>query len=223
MDTFFELLTIAAALLILRRQLAALETGTTSLSTRKAGPQLVQMATYADRLFGERKWLAAEKAYLGVLKLDHKNVTAYSHLGIIYSTQKNLPDAIECFQIAARLHPSGTTYQNLGLAFYENHNYIKSIAAFEKAIMFEPTAQRYVGLSKSHLKLKNAPQSLAALEKAAALEPTKRILQILAGAYEDAGRPTAAKETYRRIHALDPSDAAAARKIGIPAPSRPRP
>jgi tetratricopeptide (TPR) repeat protein len=222
MDTFLELLTIAGALLILRRQLAALETGsTTSLSTRKAGPQLAHMATYADRLFGERKWLAAEKAYLGVLKLDHKNVTAYSHLGIIYSTQKNLPDAIECFQIAARLHPSGTTFQNLGLAYYENRNYIKSIAAFEKAIMFEPTAQRYVGLSKSHHKLKNIVQSLAALEKAAALEPTKRILQILATAYEDAGKPTEARETYRRIHALDPSDAAAARKIGIAAPPPP--
>jgi tetratricopeptide (TPR) repeat protein len=223
-----ELALIVLALIVLRRQLATLEGGAApatsgALGPRHSSPQLARLVDYASRLFGERKWLAAEKAYLNVLKLDHKNVIAYSHLGIIYSTQKNLPDAVECFQIAARLQPSGTTYQNLGLAYYENRNYVKSIAAFDKALMFEPTAQRYVGLSKAHHKLKNAAGSLAALEKAAALEPTKRILQLLADAYEAAGKPTETKETYRRIHALDPSDTTAARKIGIPAPTRPNP
>src|SRR5438045_706684 len=125
-----ELIVVILALIVLQRQLAVLETGnaTSALAPRRNSAQLAQITTYADRLFGERKWLAAEKAYLSVLKLDHKNVTAYSHLGIIYSTQKNLADAIECFEIAARLRPSGATHQNLALAYYENRNYIKSIA-----------------------------------------------------------------------------------------------
>ena len=196
-----ELLVIALAALVLFRQLRLLETGAapTVLAAPRNSPRLAQMTTFADRLFAEKKWLAAEKAYLGVLKVDHKNVTAYSHLGIIYSTQKNMPDAIECFEIAARLHPSGTTLQNLGLAFFDNRNYIKSIAAFEKAIMFEPTAQRYVGLSKSHSKLHNTPQVILALEKAAELDPTQRILQMLAEAYDEAGRKDQAAATRRRL------------------------
>ena len=196
-----ELLVIALAALVLFRQLRLLETGAApaTLAPPRNSPRLTQMTTYADRLFSEKKWLAAEKAYLGVLKVDHKNVTAYSHLGIIYSTQKNMPDAIECFEIAARLHPSGTTLQNLGLAFFDNRNYIKSIAAFEKAIMFEPTAQRYVGLSKSHSKLHNTPQVILALEKAAELDPTQRILQMLAEAYDEAGRKDQAAATRRRL------------------------
>lgn len=198
-----ELLILILGFVILYRQLGALDSGANAaLAPKRSSPRLAQMATYADRLFAEKKWLAAEKAYLGVLKLDHKNVTAYSHLGIIYSTQKNMADAIECFQIAARLKPSGTTFQNLGLAYYDNRNYIKSIAAFEKAIMFEPTAQRYVGLSKAHHKLSNNEASLKALEQAAAADPTKRILQLLADAYDDAGRKDDVAATKKRISQL---------------------
>jgi tetratricopeptide (TPR) repeat protein len=183
-----EIIFIVAAFLLLRHQLASLENsaGTTSLAPTRTHARLAQMVDYADRLYSEKKWLAAEKAYLGVLKIDHKNVTAYSHLGIIYSTQKNMPDAIECFEIAARLRPSGSTLQNLGLAYHDNKNYIKSVASFEKAIMFEPTAQRYVGLSKSWRKLSNTEQSIVALEKAAALDPSKRVLELLEDAKDEA-------------------------------------
>jgi len=218
-----ELLTVVFAILVLRRQLDALEAGATAtLAPRKVSPQLAQLSTYADRLYGERKWLAAEKAYLNILKLDHKNITAYSHLGVIYSTQKNMADAIECFAIAARLRPSGTTLQNLGLAYFDNRNFIKSIAAYEKAIMFEPTAQRYVGLSKGFLKLSDLPQAVAALEKAASLDGSKRILKLLAGVYDTAGRKSDTRATYRKIHELDPQDAEAARYLGIHLPNRAR-
>ncbi|MDF2461616.1 MAG: hypothetical protein K0S68_1019 [Candidatus Saccharibacteria bacterium] len=198
-----ELIVLGFAILTLRRQLAALEAGAPgAILPVKSNARLIQMAEYADRLFAEKKWLAAEKAYLGVLKLDHKNVTAYSHLGIIYSTQKNMVDAIECFQIAVRLKPSGATLQNLALAFYDNRNYIKSAAAFEKANMLEPSAQRYVGLSKAHHKLHNADASITALEKAVELDPSKRILQLLADAYDEAGRKDDAATTKKRIREI---------------------
>jgi tetratricopeptide (TPR) repeat protein len=200
-----EIVLIILAFAVLQRQLAALETGAPmpQLAPRRTAPQLAQMTDYADRLYAERKWLAAEKAYLGVLKLDHKNITAYSHLGIIYSTQKNMADAIECFEIATQLRPSGTTFQNLGLGFFDNRNYVKSIAAFEKAIMFEPTAQRYVGLSKAQRKLSNLPAAITALEKAAALDASKRVLQLLAEAYDEGQRPADAAATRQRLRELD--------------------
>jgi len=196
-----ELILIIAAYIMLRHHFTAIETvAVPTLAPRTPSPQLVQLTDYADRLYAEKKWLAAEKAYLKVLKLDHKNITAYTHLGVIYSTQKNMADAIECFEIAARLRPSGSTYQNLGLAYYDNHNYIKSIAALEKANMFEPAVQRYVGLSKAQRKLSNLPGAIAALEKATALEPSKRILQLLSEAYQDDGRTDEAQAVLMRLH-----------------------
>lgn len=199
------LLVVAFALFMLRRQLLALEVSTpTVLAPKRPNARLVQLTAYADRLFTERKWLAAEKAYLSILKLDHKNVTAYVHLGVIYSTQKNMPDAIECFSIAARLRPSGSTFQNLALAFYDNRNYIKSIAAYEKAIMFEPTAQRYVGLGKTHLKLSNLSAAISAFESAATIDPSKRILERLAETYEQAGQQADAAATRQRLRDLKP-------------------
>jgi tetratricopeptide (TPR) repeat protein len=147
---------------------------TSALAPHQPSPKLTQLADYADRLYVQKKWLAAEKAYLAVLKLDHRHVTAYSHLGVIYSAQRNYGDAIECFQIAARLHPSGPTQQNLALAYYDNRNYIKSIAAYQKAIMFEPTGPRYLGLSKAHRKLANIPAALAAIDSAIALDPADK-------------------------------------------------
>jgi len=199
-----ELTIVVGSWLVLQRQLAALSQGPAPvLAPKRPNAQLAQLASYADRLYTERKWLAAEKAYLNVLKLDHKNVTAYVHLGIIYSTQKNMPDAIECFTISARLRPSGSSFQNLALAFYDNRNYIKSIAAYEKAIMFEPHTQRYVGLGKAQLKLHNLAAAIEAFEHAAELDPSARTLQRLAEAYDEAGRKTDAETTYQHIHDLD--------------------
>ncbi len=217
-----EIVLLLAAVVMFRRQLAlvavtgAAAPSAEALAPRKVSPQLANLAEYANRLFAEKKWLAAEKAYLGVLKLDHKNVTSYTHLGIIYSTQKNLADAVECFEIAARLKPSGSTYQNLGLAYYENRNYMKAIATFEKAVMMGPTAHRYASLAKAYRKVSDRSQVIAACEKAVELEPTKRTLQQLAEAYEDGGRTLEAASTYRRIHDLDPTDTAAARKMSQP-------
>jgi tetratricopeptide (TPR) repeat protein len=193
-----EILLLVAAFLVFYRHLRRLEPVVHAqpapvLAPRPTASRLSQLSDYADRLFAEKKWLAAEKAYLNVLKIDHKNVTAYSHLGIIYSTQKNLPDAIECFTIATRLKPSGATYQNLALAFFDNHNYIKSIASFKKSIMFEPTSQRYVGLSRAQQKLGAAAEAVTALESAHKLDGSDRIKQLIEEAKTNAANPTASR------------------------------
>ena len=192
---------VLAAWAVLQRQLATITSTapSTALAPKRSSAHLTQLVTYADRLYSERKWLAAEKAYLSVLKADHKNVTAYIHLGVIYSTQKSMEDAIECFAIATRLRPTATSYQNLALAYYDNHNYIKSIATYEKAIMFEPNATRYIGLGNAQLKLHNLTAAISDFERAVELDPTKRGLQKLAEAYDEAGRPADAKAIRARL------------------------
>ena len=172
------------------------------LAPAAKSPQLTQLTEYANRLYTEKKWLSAEKAFLNVLKLDHKNVGAYSHLGIIYSTQKNTLDAIECFQIAARLRPSASTYQNLAMAYYENKNYVKAAAAFDKSIIFEPSVSRYIGLSKAKKQLADPNGTIRALEHASHLEPTERILLLLEQAYNEGKRRDEARAVKDRIAAL---------------------
>ena len=183
----------------LHRLPSALQSGAHS---RDHSPKLTQLIQYADRMYTEKKWVAAEKTYLDILKFDHRNVTAYSHLGVIYSTQKQYADAIECFQIAAQIKPSAVTFQNLGLVFYENRNYIKSIAMLEKSIMFEPSAHRYMGISKAARKLADSGRVISALNKAAKLEESLKILQLLHDAYIDAGNSDEAAEIRAKLQAL---------------------
>ena len=169
------------------------------LAAPRISPQLVQLTAYANRLYAEKKWLGAEKAYLNILKLNHKDVGAYSHLGIIYSTQKNLADAIECFDIAARLRPSAVTFQNLALAYLDNRNYVKAAATFEKSIMFEATSARYIGLSKAKKALHDTSGTIRALELAVKLDPNRRILEFLEQAYVEGKRRDDARKIRDRL------------------------
>lgn len=215
-----EMLVLVSASVFLYQQISRLRAKSTSqaLAPKKVSQQLLQMSEFADRLYAEGKWLAAEKAYLKVLGLDHKNIVAYSHLGIIYSAQKNMADSVECFEIAVRLKPSAATLQNLGMAYLENKNCMKSIVAFEKSIAMEPNAQRYIGLSKAQKKLHDNANVVTSLEKAVELDDSKKVLQLLADAYDEVGRTNDATGIYRRIHEIDPKDPEAARWIGIHLP-----
>jgi tetratricopeptide (TPR) repeat protein len=200
-------------------QSLASRTADPAIASKTSPPRVAQLIDYADRLFRERKYLQSEKAYLEVLKINHKNVTAYSRLGMIYATLKNYDDAIECFQIACRLAPGGASFHNLGLVLYENRNYVKSIAAFEKAIMFEPSSLRYLGLAKAHQKMANIGKVVTALEKAADLTPDKKHLTLLAEAYITNKDRLKAQETYQRILEIDPSNVKARRFLDASTPA----
>lgn len=173
--------------------------GTRQVDEKHANPQVEQALAYAARLYSEHKYLAAEKAYLAVLKYDHKNHVAYTRLGKIYISLKNYPDAIECFRIASQLSPNAHSYFNLGTGYYENKNYIKAIAAFEKAIMFEPSAGRYAALGSAQKKMSNWPKAASALEKAVELQPSRSNLQALQEAYRMTKRNDDALAIEKRL------------------------
>jgi len=185
----FILLVLAAV--VLTRWLMRLK----PTSTQKHGsPRLQQAEKYAARLFREKHYLPAEKAYLDVLKLDHRHADAYAHLGAIYSIQHNYPDAIESFVLAARYAPSATAYQHLGQVYLENKNTVKSVAAYEKSIMFEPSAARYAGLSKALERLGSNRKAVEAQEKAVELDDSDRYRGELAKLYAQYGRPEQAAQ-----------------------------
>lgn len=182
---------LVAAAIVLAKSLGSVKPS--SPAQRKSSSRLVQAQQYALRLYKEKHFLAAEKAFLDVLKLDHRNAAAYTHLGIIYSIQHNYHEAVECFELAARYEPTAAVYQNLGLAYHENRNYMKASAAYEKAIMFEPSPARYIGLGKAFDKLKNGSKAIEALEKAVELEPSVKYLSLLVSTCQSYGATEKAK------------------------------
>ncbi len=184
------------------------------VKAEKTSPQLAQLLANAEKLFEQKKYVSAEKAFLNVLKFDHKNIQAYRRLGSIYLAQKNYEDSIECLQITAQLAPSAASYYNLGHALAENHNNIKAIAAYEKSTMFEPAAVTYTSLAKAHRQMNNRAKALLALERAAELEPNKAHLAALGEAYLENHERVKAEETYGKILKIDPTDAKARRIAG---------
>ncbi|HEX7259998.1 MAG TPA: hypothetical protein VF272_03640 [Candidatus Saccharimonadia bacterium] len=175
-------------------------TGTTNL-------KIEELTEYASKLRASRNYPAAEKIYLQILKLDHRHAETYTRLGTLYLTMNNQTDAIECFQIATQLNPTGGTFHNLGIAYYENRNSMKAIAALEKSVMFEPTVQRHLALAKALNKMGKGDQMINALEQAANLDPTTKVLWLLADAYAAARRTEDQERVYQRIRQLAPRDA----------------
>lgn len=208
-----ETIAVLAAMIFFYRQSQEISGAAPADSVVGARPssKLLQLTDYAARLYKEKKFLAAEKAYLAVLKVDHKNVLSYNRLGMIYAALRNYEDAIECFQIVCKYSPSAQSYYNLGLAYGENRNYIKAISMVEKSLLFEQSANRYIALAKLYQRILNRGKTILALEKAAELEPNKRTYEMLVEAYKASGERDKLQLAYRRILELDPSDPVARR------------
>ena len=102
----------------------------------------------AGRFYSEKNYLAAEKAYLKVLKVDHKNSLAYSRLGFIYSHFGQTDDAVECFQLVADNYPNAASYYNLSMMLFKSRKFKRSARALEKSISMEETPARLVSLAR---------------------------------------------------------------------------
>lgn len=211
-----EIIILMAVVVVTIREIQALRrpAAAKAVTHSQKSTQLKELEDYANRLYTQRQYLAAEKAYLKVLKLSHKDPLAYNRLGLIYVALKNYDDAIECFQIAAQLNPTAAGWYNLGLAYNENGNSIKAIAAIEKSIMFEANAARYLGLARAYAKTSNNAKYIWALEQSVAHERTKKSLLMLAEAYAKNHEREKMVEAYRQVLELDPDDAKAKRIVG---------
>ncbi len=187
------------------------------VGAKTVSSEITQLVEYADRAYLEKKFLSAEKLYLKILKLDHKNAAAYRRIGLIYSAQRKYPDAIESFQVAAHLDPSAVNYYNLGVTYYENGNYIKAMAALDKGLIFDQTPDLYDAIGRSQLKLNHHNEAIEALEKATSNPKNKHHLTHLAEAYELVGKKEEAKAAYEKVLKLDPTDVKAARALHRPA------
>lgn len=161
----------------------------------------------AGRYYAEKNYLAAEKAYLKVLKVDHKNSLAYSRLGFIYSHLGNNEDAIECFRIVADTYPNAASYHNLAMMYFKTRDFSRSSKALEKSLSMEMHVNRLVSLARIYRIMNKFDLQLEALKKAHELEPKNtEIMQLLAEAYIHEKDEKSAKIMFRRILKVDPQN-----------------
>lgn len=161
----------------------------------------------AGRYYAEKNYLAAEKAYLKVLKVDHKNSLAYSRLGFIYSHLGNNEDAIECFKIVADTYPNAASYHNLAMMYFKTRDFNKSATALEKSLSMEMHVNRLVSLARIYRIMNKFDLQLEALKKAHELEPKNtEIMQLLAEAFIHEKDEKSAKIMFKRILKVDPKN-----------------
>ncbi|HMQ96409.1 MAG TPA: tetratricopeptide repeat protein [Candidatus Saccharibacteria bacterium] len=151
--------------------------------------KLDKLWNIAQESLRDRKYLRAEKALLTILRVDERNATAYNRLGILYAKQKAFRDAIECFEIAQSLESNASSLHNVGLIYFETGQYDKAALAFEQALEIDGEhASRHIAYAKVQEKLGSTKKTIASLEEAVRLEPSIQSYNILADAYERAGR-----------------------------------
>lgn len=169
--------------------------------------QLEDLLEVAGRYYAEKNYLAAEKAYLKVLRVDHKNSLAYSRLGFIYSHLGNTEDAIECFQIVADTYPNAASYYNLAMMYFKVHEYNKSATALEKSLEMEMHFNRLVTLARIYRVQNKYDLQISALKKCVELQPKNiEAIQLYAEALLHQGKVKESNMLFRKILKIDPTN-----------------
>jgi len=161
----------------------------------------------AGRYYAEKNYLAAEKAYLKVLKVDHKNSLAYSRLGFIYSHFGQTDDAVECFQIVADNYPNAASYYNLSMMLFKSRKFKKSARALEKSVSMEETPARLVSLARIYRIIGQYEAQIKNLKRALELEPKSvSIMLLLAEAYLHENNNKEANVMFKEILKIEPNN-----------------
>lgn len=125
---------------------------------------------------------AAEKGFLEVLKAEPENLGALGNLGVVYSRQERIDDAISIYRRALKLAPNEPgLWLNLGLAYLKVDDYGSALPLFEKLNRSARASAQSAELLASCLL-----QTGKAAEAAALLEPLPRTsgtLFLLGSAY----------------------------------------
>ncbi len=199
-----ELLAILIAMVV-----AFISTRSYSLEQVKdvVSPKETQTITrlweYTSAALKKQRWDSAERALLKILKYDHKNVSAYNQLGMIYVRTQQLDNAIACFDIASSLAPSVSSLYNLGLVQYQSGNYEAASRSLERVVDLEPTTKRRLVFAKILQKQGKQKRVIDVLEALIKDNPSERNLRYLAEAYENNKQPQKAEAIYSQVATME--------------------
>lgn len=172
--------------------------------------KLTKVMDKADKYYVQKQFLPAEKAYLKILKIDHKNVHAYNRLGFVYAHQNNIDDALECFKIVLDAKPDASTYQNLGMIYMKKRDFAKAVSMLERSCELKQTTQRLIMLARIYRAMSKYSLQVSTLKKALSIDKNNiPIMQLLAEAYLHEKDKTNAKKIFNKIIKIDPKNSRA--------------
>jgi len=133
-------------------------------------------------------------------------------LGIIYTQQKDFPNAIETWEkYVSATNGSPAAYNNLGFCQELAGNPAAAEAAYKAGIAKDPTNEA-CHVNYGLMLARHGKPNQALLELQKVLTPAKAHYD-LASVYESQHRPQDARNEYRQAAALDPSLAEAKQKL----------
>ncbi len=217
------ILAIAAylCLVVLRRGDSLLTSSLMGFMTGKPmshDERIDRLTVLADRYYSEHKYIPAERAYLRVLRLDHRNTHTYNRLGFIYTQLGNAADALECFKIVADQRPSAAHYHNYAMALFKNRDFKLAAEVLLKANAIEKTQTRLISLARIYRILGEYDKQAATLQEALDMQggDSIEILHLLAETHLHNKDVVAAKQVFRRILKLDPENMRARQVLNRP-------
>ena len=99
-----------------------------------------QMFFLAKELIEKQQFDEAEKKFVEIISLDHRNVDAYRELGHLYVQKKDYDYAIETLRHVLKLKPRDVEIMiDLGTLLKNRGENKKALRFFKKAVELEPT------------------------------------------------------------------------------------
>jgi tetratricopeptide (TPR) repeat protein len=164
----------------------------------------------AGRLYASKNQLTqAELLWKRACELDNVNSTARNLLGTLYLHQRKAREAIEQFQVLARLEPTDPShFQQLGFLEARLGNMAAAERYFKQAVAIAPNnAAGYRSLAKFYLNTKReAKQSQQLAATAVKLEPVADSYFVLGWAQAVNGRRDEAAVALQKAVQMDPKN-----------------
>lgn len=162
----------------------------------------------ADELSAKDDFNNAEKKYIEIISLDHRNINAYRGLGNMYIAQNNYADAKQTFEHVLKLNKlDDEAYASLGKIAEEAGDLAEAKDDFQKSINIKNAAIHYFELAEVCLKMENHKEAVENLEKALEFEPNNPkyldLLLTISINLKDSGR---AFSLLRRLKEVNPDN-----------------
>ncbi len=170
-----------------------------------------------DRLFDQKQYEEALKAYEEALRFDPRYVAAYNEKGNTLLSLNRFEEALKAYEEEIRLDPKYVYGHNgKGLALKGLGRYAEALREYEDAIKVDPRyVSTYLNKGDALLYLKRYEEALKAYEEAIQLDRryvaaynAKGITLEVLGRYEEA------LATYEKVIQLDPGYVSAYRNKG---------
>lgn len=112
-------------------------------------------------------WRNSETLFIHALNINPNNYMAFNHLGMAFTNEGKLDQAIAMFQKSIEVDPSYPhAYNNLGVAYARQGRFKEAVANFEIAIRLKPTdASFYRNLALAYRQQGEKSEAEAVMEK----------------------------------------------------------